>query len=258
MSSSAWRDFAEVEISDDVRALAGDQIETMVTHLRTSGADCRSCGQYIRHSDRASLTLELSAIGVSAVFYHIACGPSRVHDLRGSRRSARSAEDRRTALVPDVVCFLAFRSSPNPRAWLLVSSVNPMTLVHRDGGGTIGAVMARVLAGGMSPVAAPVVDASPPSDVRWTVAYTPSTEILIIRCQGENTPFYEGSAAPLSQWSEAIDEEHECLVLYSHVGVRSDLLGEGTFPAIDAIARKGLVAGVVATATITEHGSRLT
>jgi hypothetical protein len=59
---------------------------------------------------------------------------------------------------------------------------------------------------------------------------------------------YEGAASPLTHWSEVVTLEHECLLIYSHIGVRSELLQGSASPTIDVLARRGFVCGVTAKA----------
>lgn len=87
MTTNKKRYFSPVDVSDEVRALASTQVGFMITHLRTSGADCWHCLKEIRRSHRASLVLELTADGMRSGFVHAVCG----------RRAGRSPSSRARA-----------------------------------------------------------------------------------------------------------------------------------------------------------------
>jgi hypothetical protein len=75
MTTNKKRYFAQVDVSDEVHALAGAQVGVMITHLRSSGADCWHCLREIRRSHRASLVLELTADGMRSGFVHAPAVP---------------------------------------------------------------------------------------------------------------------------------------------------------------------------------------
>jgi hypothetical protein len=82
-----------------------------------------------------------------------------------------------------------------------------------------------------------------------TASYTPATESLVVRHDSEC--LYEGGASPLAPWSKAVASQHECLLIYSHLGVRSEFLQGSACPALDVLARRGFVCGVTAKAEST-------
>jgi hypothetical protein len=59
-----------------------------------------------------------------------------------------------------------------------------------------------------------------------------------------------GWAARLASYEHEIqlDPEHECLLIYSHVGVRSEFVQGSASPTLDVLARRGFVCGVTAKA----------
>lgn len=190
------------------------------------------------------MVMEVTAVGTRLGFVHASCGPSQVRDHRASRRAAIAAADSFKEAGTDMSAFLAFRSSPYPRAMVILSSPSPITYVHREGNESIAGLMPFLLASGMHVLAPPVADAVQPLDRGWAISFAPAAESLLVEYKGR--PFYDGSASSLTPWHEAVDAEHECLLVYSHVGVNSDLLQGSMTPALDTLARRGLVCGTTA------------
>jgi hypothetical protein len=145
--------------------------------------------------------------------------------------------------------FLAFRSSPSPRAMVVLSSPSPVSYIVREGDESLAGLMPYVLAKGMRPLVPPVLDSVLPFVPSWTVSYTPATESLVVRQPG--ACFYGGSASPLTHWSQAVTLEQECLLIYSHLGLRSEFVQGSASPTIDVFARRGFVCGVTAKAEST-------
>ena len=243
------RHFPPVGVSTELRSQAGPRVGEAITVLRTSGADCWNCGRPVRQSHPANLVMEVTAVGTRLGFVHASCGPSQVRDSRSNRKAAIRAAETLKDAGTDMNAFLAFRTSPYPQAMVVISSPSPLTYVDPESDESMAELMQHTLAMGMRPLAPPVTDTALAVEPSWIVSYTPASESLVVR--HDSACLYEGAASPLPIWSKAVAGQHECLVIYSHLGVRSELLQGSTCPTLDVLARRGFVCGVTARAEST-------
>lgn len=241
------RHFPPVGVSTELRSQAGPRVGEAITVLRTSGVDCWHCGRPVRQSHPANLVMEVTAVGTRLGFVHGSCGPSQVRDSQSNRQAAMRAAEALVDAGTDMNAFLAVRSSPYPQAMVVISSPSPVTYIDPESDESMAELMQHALAMGMQPLAPPVADTALALEPSWIVSYTPASESLVVR-HDDSACLYEGTASPLPIWSKAVAGQNECLLIYSHLGVRSELLQGLTCPTLDVLARRGFVCGVTARA----------
>lgn len=236
------RPFGSVDVDEAIRSeLSRDQIGSAIAQLRFAGATCWICDKKIRPYERSSMLVHLTSVAGREGFAHARCAGSRLIDDRSNRRAALHARDRIEDAATDVLAFLAYREYPSPL--VVVSPMNPVSFISEDD--SLGWLMSSALADGMEPVATGVLDAVPARDDSWSVTQPAPGRLVVSH---EDQPFYDGEVTDLAARTHAVGEEHECLVLCAGIGVRSRHLSEAARPVLDAFARRGKLAGVVAKA----------
>lgn len=240
--------FPPVGVCDELRALAGPRVGEAKTVLRTSGADCWHCGEPIRHDQAANMVAELTAAGSRCGFVHAYCGPSQVRDSRSDRRAALRWQRRMRDGAIDMNAFLMYRSSPSPRGVVVLSSPSPLILANREDHESVAALMPSLLERGMECLVPPVLDSAPRSDAGWEVVFSAGSESLVVK--NAEDVIYDGTVSPLGLWEETVQVEHECLLLYSHLGLGSGLVQGGAHSVLDVLAQRGFVCGLTAKARI--------
>jgi hypothetical protein len=152
MPNKKRRHFPPVGVSDELRSQAGRRVGEAITVLRTSGADCWHCRRQIRQTHPANLVMEVTAVAMRLGFVHASCGPSQVRDSRSNRKAAIRAAEKLRDSGTDMSAFLAIRTSPSPRAMVVLSSPSPVIRVSPEGDESVAELMPYLLAAGMQPL----------------------------------------------------------------------------------------------------------
>jgi len=241
-TTSRQRPFGSVDVDEAIRSkLSRDQISSAIAQLRFAGSTCWICEKMIRPDETSSMLVHLTSVAGRQGFAHARCAGSGLIDDRGNRRAALQARGRIEDVATDVLAFLAYRKHLSPRALVVVSPMNPVSFISEDD--SLGWLVSSALARGMEPLASGVLDAVPAPDASWSVTQ-PAPGRLVVSHEDET--FYDGEVADVAAWTQAVGDEHECLILCAGIGVRSEHLSEGVWSVLDALSRRGELAGVVA------------